>query len=107
MCGQSDISIDYATARRRKEPIPTAITESTCNGSCIVGERATANAVDAPRCASEAQGSMRGNERHPRAGSCGMRKIGPWSLSARGMTPRFEMVSDPYGAAERPASVGI
>jgi hypothetical protein len=29
VCGQSDIIIDYATARRRKEPILTAITEST------------------------------------------------------------------------------
>jgi hypothetical protein len=27
--GQSNIIIDYATARRRKEPISTAITEST------------------------------------------------------------------------------
>ena len=27
--GQSDIVIDYATARRRKEPISTAVTEST------------------------------------------------------------------------------
>ena len=29
ICGQSDILIDYATARRRKEPISTAVTEST------------------------------------------------------------------------------
>src|ERR1700732_58121 len=29
VCGQSDIIIDYATARRCKEPISTAITEST------------------------------------------------------------------------------
>jgi hypothetical protein len=29
VCGQSDIIIDYATARRRKEPISTATTEST------------------------------------------------------------------------------
>jgi hypothetical protein len=29
VCGQSDTIIDYATARRRKEPISTAITEST------------------------------------------------------------------------------
>jgi hypothetical protein len=29
VCGQSDIIIDYATARRRKEPISTAVTEST------------------------------------------------------------------------------
>jgi hypothetical protein len=29
VCGQSDIIIDYATARRRKEPISTAITENT------------------------------------------------------------------------------
>ena len=29
VCGQSDIIIDYATARRREEPISTAITEST------------------------------------------------------------------------------
>jgi len=28
VCGQSDIIIDYATGRRRKEPISTAITES-------------------------------------------------------------------------------
>jgi hypothetical protein len=30
--GQSDIIIDYATARRREEPISTAITESTVDG---------------------------------------------------------------------------
>jgi hypothetical protein len=29
VCGQSDIIIDYATARRREEPISTATTEST------------------------------------------------------------------------------
>ena len=29
ICGQSDIIIDYATARHRDEPISTAITEST------------------------------------------------------------------------------
>ena len=29
VCGQSDIIIDHATARRRKEPISTAVTEST------------------------------------------------------------------------------
>jgi hypothetical protein len=29
VCGQSDIIIDYATARRREEPILTAVTEST------------------------------------------------------------------------------
>ena len=29
VCGQSDIIIDYATARRREEPISTANTEST------------------------------------------------------------------------------
>jgi len=29
VCGQSAIIIDYATARRRKEPISTAVTEST------------------------------------------------------------------------------
>jgi hypothetical protein len=28
-CGQSDIIVDYATARRRKEPISTAVTAST------------------------------------------------------------------------------
>jgi hypothetical protein len=29
VCGQSDIIIDYAAARRRAEPISTAVTEST------------------------------------------------------------------------------
>src|SRR5882757_707195 len=29
VCGQSDIIIDYASARRREEPISTAVTEST------------------------------------------------------------------------------
>ena len=29
VCGKSDIIIDYATARRREEPISTAVTEST------------------------------------------------------------------------------
>jgi hypothetical protein len=29
VCGQSDIIIDCATARRREEPISTAVTEST------------------------------------------------------------------------------
>ena len=29
ICGQSDIIIDYATARQENEPISTAVTEST------------------------------------------------------------------------------
>ena len=29
VCGQADMIIDYATARRRKEPISTAVTEGT------------------------------------------------------------------------------
>jgi hypothetical protein len=35
VCGQSDIIIDYATARRQKEPISTAVTKTRCNGCCI------------------------------------------------------------------------
>ena len=37
VCGQSDIIIDYATARRREEPISTAVTESTVQGWCTAG----------------------------------------------------------------------
>jgi hypothetical protein len=37
VCGQSDIIIDYATARRREEPISTAVTEARCNGCYIAG----------------------------------------------------------------------
>jgi hypothetical protein len=33
--GQSDIIIDYATARRCEEPISTAITESTVQGATV------------------------------------------------------------------------
>jgi hypothetical protein len=34
VCGQFDITIDYATARRQDEPISTAITESTVQWRC-------------------------------------------------------------------------
>ena len=37
VAGQSELIIDYATARRRDEPISTAATEARCNGSCTVG----------------------------------------------------------------------
>ena len=38
VCGRSDIIIDYATARRRKEPISTAVTESTVQWLLQLGQ---------------------------------------------------------------------
>ena len=38
VCGQSDITIDYATARHQDEPISAAVTESTLYGGCCTGE---------------------------------------------------------------------
>jgi hypothetical protein len=66
VCGQSDIIIDYATAdfdgdHRKYGKMALALPD----------ERATANAVDATRRTSDAQGSMRGNEPHLRARSYG------------------------------------
>jgi hypothetical protein len=40
VCGQSDIIIDYATARRREEPISTAVTESTEHDHAVIERRA-------------------------------------------------------------------
>jgi hypothetical protein len=34
ICGESDIIIDYASARRQDEPISMAITEAPCSGCC-------------------------------------------------------------------------
>jgi hypothetical protein len=40
ICGQSDIIIDYATARQQDEPISTAVTESTLQ--CLLDRRMNA-----------------------------------------------------------------
>jgi hypothetical protein len=49
--GQSDIIIDYATARRRGEPISTAVTQSTVQmAAASPDERPAADAVDTTRC---------------------------------------------------------
>ena len=45
VCGQSDIIIDYATARRREEPISTAVTESTVQGWCTAGRTPSSRCV--------------------------------------------------------------
>ena len=37
VCGQSDIIIDYATARRREEPISTGSPKAQWNGWYIAG----------------------------------------------------------------------
>jgi hypothetical protein len=96
VCGQSDIIIDYATARRREEPISTAVTESTVQW--LVHRRMSAQAadvLDATRRTFDAQGSMRGNERFPPARSRRRRRARLPSVSSRGITPRFWTVSDP------------
>jgi hypothetical protein len=102
LCGQSDIIIDYATARRREEPISTAVTESTVQW--LVHRRMNAQAADAldatPR-EFDAQGSMRGNERFPPARLRRRRRARPPSVSSRSITPRFETVS---GGGALPAS---
>ena len=49
VCGQPDIITDYATARRRKEPISTAVTERGAVAAAPPFECPAANAVVAPR----------------------------------------------------------
>src|SRR6266853_989098 len=56
-------------------------------------ERPTAHALVATRGPSDAQGSMRGDERYPRTRLCHLRKVGGSSLSARSMTRQVETVS--------------
>jgi hypothetical protein len=99
---QSDIIIDYATARRREEPISTAVTKSTVRW--LVHRRMNAqaaDALDATRRAFDAQGSVRGNERFPPARSRRRRRARLPSVSSGGITPRFETVS---GGGALPAS---
>ena len=93
--GQSDMIIDYATARRREEPISTATTESTVQWLLHRRmERQAADALVAARRASDAQGPNLGRERHARPGSCRRRAMGPPSVSESGViTPRFWTVS--------------
>jgi hypothetical protein len=60
VCGQSDIIIDYATARRRAEPISTAITESTVQwllhrrSNCVLSSAHTQTPRRSVRCGSAA-----------------------------------------------------
>ena len=87
VCGQSDIIIDYTTARRREEPISTAVTETTMAGA-PPDEGPAADALDATRRAFDAQGSMRGDERYPPARSCRRRQAPPANVVAGGGEPR-------------------
>ena len=91
VCGQSDIIIDYATARRREEPISTAVTESTVQWlDSPPDERpAPADALDATARCGALQGSMRGDERYSRARSRRRRGERPSPVSPRGMTPQI------------------
>jgi hypothetical protein len=52
VCGQSNIIIDYATARRREEPISTAITESTVQW--LLHRRRSSTTSSAPRACNQA-----------------------------------------------------
>jgi hypothetical protein len=69
VCGQAEIIIDYATARRREEPISTAVTESTVQWLLHRRMNAPADALDAARRAIDAQGPMRGDEWYDRTRS--------------------------------------
>ena len=53
VCGQSDIIIDYATARRQDEPISTAVTESTVQWVLHRRMNAQRHALVTTRCSSE------------------------------------------------------
>ena len=66
VCGESDIIIDYGTARWREEPTSAAVTESTVQWLAHRRMNAQQHAVDATRRAFDAQGSMRGDEWYPR-----------------------------------------
>ena len=60
ICGQSDIIIDYATARHQDEPISTAVTERTCTVAVApANERTAAHALVTTRRSSDAEGSDR------------------------------------------------
>jgi hypothetical protein len=88
VCGQSDIIIDYVTARRREEPISTAVTEKhSTMAAASPDEHPAADAVDATRCAFAAQGSMRGDEWYSRIRSRRRRRPCLSSFSSRGITP--------------------
>jgi hypothetical protein len=68
--GQSDIIIDYATARRREEPISTAVTESTVQWLPHRRMNAQQQMRWTPRGAHlDAKGPMRGDEWYARARS--------------------------------------
>ena len=83
--GQSDIIIDYATARRQEEPISTAITERTATHAPV-----------SPRCPFDVEGQDLDRERDVRPGSCCRGAEGSLSGPARGVsTPRFWTVSAP------------
>ena len=80
---------NYATARRREEPISTAVTESTVQWLVHRRMNAQQQMRWTPRGAHLiAQGSMRGNERFPPARSRRRRRARPPSFSSRGITPK-------------------
>jgi hypothetical protein len=94
ICGQSDIIIDYATARRREEPISTAVTENTVQWLVHRRMNTQQQMRWTPRGAYLiAQGSVRGDERFPPARSRRRRRARPPPFSPRGITPKFETVS--------------
>jgi hypothetical protein len=84
VCRQSDIIIDYATARRRDEPISTAVTESTVQWLVHRRMNAQQQMRWTPRGAHLiAQGSMRADERFPPERSRRRRRARPPSFSPR------------------------
>jgi hypothetical protein len=90
VCGQSDTIIGYATARRREEPISTAVTESTVQWLVQRRMNAQQQMRWTPRGAHLiAQGSMRGNERFPPARSRRRRRARPPSRFVARHNPHF------------------
>jgi len=93
--GQSDIIINYATARRREEPISTAITERTVQWLLRRRMNAHQKMRWSPKGSFAAEITDLNRERYVRPGSCRRRAFGPAGVSASGLTtPTFWAVSD-------------
>ena len=103
VCGQSDIIIDYATARRREEPFSTAVTESTVQGLLHRRMNAQQQMRWTPRGAHLMLKVrcvvMNGSLQHDHAVAEG-RAHRPFRRAA--LPPRFETVSAPVYTTKRP-----
>jgi hypothetical protein len=92
--GQSDIIIDYATARRCEEPISTAITESTVQWLLHRRMNAQQQMLVSEGRTFDAESADRRRKRHARPGPCRGRTVGLPAVSASGLiTPTFRTVS--------------